>query len=848
MNPFTTKNTFLLFSLFSLIGWAKAQCLPSYSGNLQPNHVKAMMHNGGDQWWNQTDAARYEVPVASPGAPRVNAAFAASLWIGGLDPSGNLHMAANTYRQNGVDFFTGPVRDGFAYDCGIQIEAANNLLSGTFTRLAGGEMLLPHGGGITLYDEATATTTEIPYASMSPESQCLQLQDGRVILIADFPALPQDVVLIMDTLTFSPSVACTLAGNYTKPCLTLLSTGEVLMSSLANEIFDPATLTSSLIMGAPNCSRAKSILFPSDSVLIIGGTLGATTRWYDHATGMMSPGPSTVTSYADPALAQLPDGTYLLTGGASSLNTSIFNPVTRTFSAGPSLNEALGVPNALVLPSGDVLFPSMTGMELYNSTAGAFERRNQLTFQGGLGLLPSGKVLLQTEETICGIYDPHADQLEGHRFQHLWNLTSADIDSFIADYAAGTVDYSKYPDIETWPAHGDVAQGESRNLAPFADLDGSGTYDPSLGEYPCVTGDQSLWYVVHDDGPHGETGSANPMEIEVEMTSYGFNSGSTTCPDTFVDYSTFYHYEITNRSDVNYHDVYIGLWVDVDLGNYADDYVGCDTARNLGFVYNGDSNDETAIGYGLAPPAFGIKLLKTPDNLGMTNFMYYENDFSMMGNPEEATDYYGYMNSEFKDSSHLVDNGLNGYPGSGAGPNTNYIFPGDAGWCGGAASGWTEVSAGRTPYDRRMVVSCGPFDLSADSTVKLDYAAIWAIQYPTGWLGSVCELKAATDAITNWWSSQDFDCFNLTVRNEAAQAALPALTLFPNPNRGSFTLRWAKPIGNDQTVSIRDAAGREVARREVTGGTREVQLAEPLASGIYLVLCSDGTAVKMVVQ
>ncbi|MEZ4830315.1 MAG: hypothetical protein R3C61_29120 [Bacteroidia bacterium] len=30
--------------------------------------------------------------------------FASSLWIGGLDESGQLRVAAQTYRQSGIDF------------------------------------------------------------------------------------------------------------------------------------------------------------------------------------------------------------------------------------------------------------------------------------------------------------------------------------------------------------------------------------------------------------------------------------------------------------------------------------------------------------------------------------------------------------------------------------------------------------------------------------------------------------------------------------------------------------------------------------------------------------------------
>ena len=38
-----------------------------------------------------------------------------------------------------------------------------------------------------------------------------------------------------------------------------------------------------------------------------------------------------------------------------------------------------------------------------------------------------------------------------------------------------------------------------------------------------------------------------------------------------------------------------------NIGNYSDDYVGCDSSRNMMFAYNGDANDESmggSTGYG----------------------------------------------------------------------------------------------------------------------------------------------------------------------------------------------------------------------------------------------------------
>jgi hypothetical protein len=846
MKHLVTFRTFLVCALLMLShGLVQGQSRARYSQHLATNQVKAMVLNGTDQWWNLFFyGSGYEVPVGSG----LHSGFSAALWIGGLDETGALHVSASTYRQNGVDFFTGPARTGVPHDNEVVATTPKNMLKGRFATLASGEVVIPHTDGFTIFDEATGLVNEIVMTNMVPESQCLQLSDGRVIIIADMPILAPDVVVVMDTLTFTPAVACTLAGNYARASLTQLSTGEVLLSSYGSELLDPSTLTTTLVMGAPSTVGAKTILLPSDSVLFVGGPLGINSRWFVRSTGSFSTGPALTQTFPEVAMAQMADGNYLITGNPANNNTNVLDVSTRTFSVGPPINEIMNIPVGISLPSGDCVFADEGRINRLSNATGSFVSNHMVDQYGGMGLLPSGNVLLQVSLTECAIYDPVSDKMVDNPYQHIWNLTSDQVNEFIADHAAGTVDYTKYPDIPIWPAHGDVAKGEDRLLAPFADLDGDGVYNPSAGEYPCVTGDQTLWYVAHDQGTHAETGSPSGMNLQVAFTAYAFKNGSTSCIDSFVDYTTFYHYEITNRSGQDYHDVFLGLWNDCDLGNWNDDYIGADSVRDLGFIYNGDDNDETVYGYGLNPPAIGIKFLNTPSNLGLTNFMSYKNDFSILGNPAEYSDYYGYLRSEFKDSTHLVDNGLDGYTGTAPGSFTNYFFDGDAGWCGGAPSGWTQASVGSVPMDARSISSCGPLYLPADSTISLDFAVIWARTVSGGANASVCELQQATDAITNWWSGQDFECFNLLVRNQAAEARMPALSLFPNPNSGSFTLRWAKSLGDDQTVSIRDAAGREVAQRQVSRGTRELEITEPLASGIYLVLCSDGTAVKMVVQ
>src|SRR5690554_7791103 len=85
---------------------------------------------------------------------------------------------------------------------------------------------------------------------------------------------------------------------------------------------------------------------------------------------------------------------------------------------------------------------------------------------------------------------------------------------------------------------------------------------------------------------------------------------------------TFYNYEMINRSTQTLYDTYFTQFVDPDIGNSEDDYVGCDVSRGLGYAYNGPNYDDGqsgSPGYGNNPPAVGIDFFEGPyqdaDNL-----------------------------------------------------------------------------------------------------------------------------------------------------------------------------------------------------------------------------------------
>lgn len=88
-----------------LTGWRAACVRPTRQIEMQVNNVRARLLTGGDVW----SEAQYIVPKPSPGQLPVSALYAGGVWIGGVDRAKNIKLSAVTYRQQGFDFFSGPL-------------------------------------------------------------------------------------------------------------------------------------------------------------------------------------------------------------------------------------------------------------------------------------------------------------------------------------------------------------------------------------------------------------------------------------------------------------------------------------------------------------------------------------------------------------------------------------------------------------------------------------------------------------------------------------------------------------------------------------------------------------------
>jgi len=324
------------------------------------------------------------------------------------------------------------------------------------------------------------------------------------------------------------------------------------------------------------------------------------------------------------------------------------------------------------------------------------------------------------------------------------------------DVAVSYPNYSQAPIISDWPASRVDVDGTFDYLAPFEDVNADGIYTVGI-DYPgydlegvkdCKTddvlfGDQTLWWVFNDNGNiHTETGSESAIGLEIQAQAFGFTTNDE------INNMTFYSYKIINRSSSVLNEAYFGQWVDPDLGNYQDDYVGCDVSLGLGYCYNGDADDDGTAGYNYdsddPPPAIGVDFFRGPladlgdgidndkdgeiDEVGeqiiMSKFVYYNNDFSDFGNPENATHYYGYLKGIWKNGQPMTYGGT-GWESSN--PECNFMFPDDTDPDFSPLYGsWTEITAGNDPADRRFLQSAGPFTLEPGAVNYITTGVVWA--------------------------------------------------------------------------------------------------------------------------
>jgi hypothetical protein len=235
-----------------------------------------------------------------------------------------------------------------------------------------------------------------------------------------------------------------------------------------------------------------------------------------------------------------------------------------------------------------------------------------------------------TELNSCNQWDRIFTVKGSSIIQHILNVRKLALENI----AINCVDIPD--DILYWPAKGNpYFEGKmgwklpDQPLAAFFDFDHDDLYDPCKGDYPVVDDNdyncisyhyletkipaEINYFVINDNGgPHLLSGPAS-IQMELHVHAYAYSTAD------LLNNTTLYQYNIINKANEDIVDFYFSWWVDPDLGCYKDDYIGCDPARGMAYIYNQDALDGDQNGncdgintYGSDIPVLGFDIVKEP--------------------------------------------------------------------------------------------------------------------------------------------------------------------------------------------------------------------------------------------
>lgn len=260
------------------------------------------------------------------------------------------------------------------------------------------------------------------------------------------------------------------------------------------------------------------------------------------------------------------------------------------------------------------------------------------------------------------------------------------------------------------------------------------TYDePGLGD-----ADQVIWYVTNDlnsSAVYRLYGSAS-IGLEMQVTCWAYNKYPDLQNVIFQRYRLIYKGASFTPPTARIESMYVAKWVDPDIGDYSDDFVGCLPGEDLGYSYNSRASDADFAKAKVSPPVVGYSLLQGPrvqmagsvakwnlddisdyKNLPMTTFTYFSHsdrsaDYSL-GAYEGTLLWWnlfrGYKHKPVSPPTCLLDPLAN--------QCTKFELDGDPEYFHGWIDGIPDSSG-----DRRFAIISGPFSLAYGDTQEVVYA------------------------------------------------------------------------------------------------------------------------------
>lgn len=421
-----------------------------------------------------------------------------------------------------------------------------------------------------------------------------------------------------------------------------------------------------------------------------------------------------------------------------------------------------------------------------------------------------------------------------------------------------------------WPAHGNTANGEAAQIANFIDHNNNGIYEPLLGEFPKIYGDKCYLTMYHQLD-QGELSN----KLEVHRYLYNFDCDT----NEMLRNTVFCHNKFINRGG-DLSDVYVGSYIDYDIGYSGDDLIGTNVELGMIYGYNGDSFDESngsQNGHQEKLAAYGQMVLSgaklAPDGVDNLEGVHSEESINGLGFGDGIIDneVYGLESSRnffnggsypYTDAEFMVEfyYNLQGLLQDGTLHDAHpykYAFFGQSDPYFAASNGvdhgnnLSEFTAGNPPGDRRMMSGSGPGFLANGDTLHYLTAYVLGVGEDDDPINSSLDkLFEKGQKIRSYFNGADMGCgktFGLS--NESLNAKVvkqPEFAIYPNPFTEAVMISHS--YAGKVSVTVRNLNGQEVYHAEEIGKYHEMTL--DLNAGVYMIELetAKGISVKKLVK
>lgn len=426
---------------------------------------------------------------------------------------------------------------------------------------------------------------------------------------------------------------------------------------------------------------------------------------------------------------------------------------------------------------------------------------------------------------------PLADNYDGdylEKYFRTWKIDKTEIDRHIIEFANTAYEIPEV--IKNWPAGIMEYNGSMYEQADFVDLNENGIYEPEQGEYPKISGDQAILYIVNNGRFQQDSYYPNylsdSLNIDMYVLVYAFDR-----PESEIFQNTFFmKYKIINKSDTNYEDFRFGQWVRVN--ERAQRYLGSDSLLNTFYFYPAYNHYYEMNSFNLTSHMECITFL----NKKMDKFTSTDMNSIYFGYLEK----YNFMNGTWADtlvSGNFPPDWIDKAP-------LNYCYPSNP----SDPYGWSQVTDGyfaknneKGDPGNRGVGTSGPHFLGTGEKLEFDLAFHINKSSDNGYFEFIDESLNNIEQLIECYQNDSIPGGgSFSQIEEGLSPSSPIAQIYPNP--AHTTLHIQTDYNDFKYYRIYSIYGQLVEERKFI---KQINI-EYLQDGFYLIQLLNGSGDALV--